>query len=520
MGNNDISVNNKRIVRNTIMLYVRMFVIIPISFIITRKLLAVLGFEDFGLANVIGGIVSAFSFISGMISSSVSRYYNFEIAGRDIRSFTKTFNTSLQIFLCAAIIILFLSETVGLYIFWEKTAIAPEKFVSAFLFFQFTVFTFIINIFAIPYYSLVISHEDMGYFSAVSIMEVFGKLASVYILHINLFKDKLASYGLLLLLIALAHFSAYFLYCRRKYPETGFDFHFYKGKFFELVVFSGWNLWGASANLFSNVFINILLNNYFGPVVNAARTVSMQVSTGITSFSTNFMTAARPQIVKYWAAGNAYESHLLVSRSARFAFYMIFIFAMPVFLEAEDILNIWLVDVPPFSVSFTRLVIVQNLIDVLSVPLITLILATGRVAVYQAVVGITIWMNFPLSYLAIYYFDLRPSVVFYISISIALLCMFLRFSFVKYLSGMTMAFFVKNALGGCVKVFFAASFLSLSVKQLLGGCVVWYCVLPIYFAIAAISILLFGVDCEERGMIKKYLGRYIRFLPCRHKGGA
>lgn len=508
--NDSIFVNNKRIVRNTAMLYVRMFLILPISFVITRQLLDILGFEDFGISNVIGGIVSAFSFISGMISSSVSRYYNFELARNDIGNFIKTFNTSLQIFFCVALVILVLSETAGLYIFCEKTAIAPGKFNSALIFYQFTIAVFIVNIFAIPYYSLVISHEDMGYFSFVSILEVALKLGSIYVLYANLFQDKLAFYGFFLFLIALIHFAAYFVYCRVKYAETKFDFSFHKEKFFELVIFSGWNLWGAGANLFSNVLINILLNNYFGSIVNAARTVSMQISTGIVSFSSNFMTAARPQIVKYWASGNVGEAHLLVSRAARLAFYMVFVLAMPIFLETDKILGIWLVETPPNSVQFTRLIIIQNLIDVLSGSIITLILATGRIAMYQAVVGFSIWLNFPLSYIAIYCFDFAPESVFYIAIFIAFFCLLMRIMFLKRLSGMMPDFFVKNALWGCVKVFVVAFILSFLFKYYFEYYFGYFIVMIFSFCITVVSIFLFGLDNQEMSLIKSVLKKKLK----------
>lgn len=440
-----ISANNKRIAKNTLMLYARMALTMCIGFFTTRVLLDALGVEDYGLANVIGGVVGMFAFLSSVMRTACSRYLQFDMGRGDTVRLRQTFNLFQLIYFGLVVLFFVLGETVGLWFFETKIVIDPERLVAARWFFQFSLISFLLSTFSIPYSALVISHENMKAFSLITIFESAGRLGIVYLLWCSPL-DHLAFYGALTATVSAIHLGIYFLVCGHNYPESKFGFYWNAGYFRELVSFGGWNLFGALTSVFSGVLVNVLLNNYFGAAVNAARSVAGQLSGKTAAFLTGFLTAANPQITKYYAAGDFRQAHLLTMRVSRFAFFLFLFVALPAFLLMPFVLNVWLTTVPEHAVWFARLTLIHGLVMSFSHPLMTLAQATGKIALYQSVVGGTLWLNLPVSWIALKFFGAPPESVVVVSIAIESVCLCLRLFTVGRCAKLSTSAFVKNVL--------------------------------------------------------------------------
>ncbi|MGN0860332.1 MAG: lipopolysaccharide biosynthesis protein [Candidatus Spyradosoma sp.] len=441
----NVSENNRRIAKNTLVLYARMAFTMCLGVFTTRVLLGALGVTDYGLVNVLAGVVSMFGFLSGTMSTACSRFFNFELGRKDFVRLKQTFNLTQLIYVGLVVVLLLLSETVGLWFFENKVVVPPERADAAFWFFQFSVFTFLLSTLSIPYSSLIVSHENMKAFAWITIFEASARLGIIYLLSLSSF-DRLAFYGALMMLVGVVHFSLNWLVCRRSYAESRTGFFWEKKRFVELVAFGGWNLWGAMSGLFTNVFINVLLNNYFGSAVNAARAVAQQVSGAVTSFTQNFLTATNPQIVKYYAAGEISQSHLLTMRASRMGFFLLFFIALPAWLLMPFVLELWLDPVPAHALWFTRLILIQVLIDAFSYPLMTQAQASGKVALYQSVVGGVLWLTLPIAWVALRFFAAPPESVACVSIGISCVCLWLRLILIRRCAKLSVRAFVKKTL--------------------------------------------------------------------------
>lgn len=440
-----VSANNKRIAKNTLMLYLRMAFTMCLGIFTTRVLLGALGVTDYGLVNVVGGIVTMFAFLAGTMSTSCSRFFNFELGQKNFVRLKQTFNLMQLIYFALVVILFVLAETVGVWFLENRLVIPPERASAAFWFFQFSVVTFLLSTLTIPYSALIISHENMKAYAWITIFEASARLGIVYLLSLSSF-DRLAFYGALLTLVGVIHFSLNFLVCRCRYPESRTGFFWEKRRFVELIAFGGWNLWGAMSGLFTNIFVNVLLNNYFGSAVNAARAVAMQISGAIAGFTQNFLTATNPQIVKYYASGEIAQSHLLTMRASRMGFFLLFFFAFPAWLLMPFVLGVWLESVPAHAVWFARLILTQSLIDAFSYPLMTQAQASGKIALYQSVVGGALWMNLPISWIVLKFFDAPPEAVVLVAIGIACCCLCLRLILVRRCAKLSVRAFARNTL--------------------------------------------------------------------------
>lgn len=424
------------------MLYVKMAFNMGVGIFATRVLLEVLGAGDYGLVTVVGGVVTMFAFLSGTMSASCSRFFNFELGQKNIERLKQTFNLTQLIYVGLVVILLLLSETVGLWFLENKVVITSERADAAFWFFQFSIVTFLLSTLSIPYSALIISHENIKTFAWITIFEAVARLGIIYLLSLSSF-DKLAFYGALLMVIGVIHFSLNYLVCRLKYPESRFAFFWNKRRFVELLTFGGWNLWGAMSGLFNNVFVNVLLNNYFGSAVTAARGIALQVSSSIAAFMGNFMTATNPQIIKYYASGDLVQSHLLAMRASRAGFFLLFFIALPAWLLMPFVLELWLGEVPAHTLWFTRLILVQMLVDSFSYPLMTQAQASGKIALYQSVVGGTLWLTLPLAWVLLKFFSAPPESVACAAIAISCICLVLRLILVRRCAKLSIRTFVR-----------------------------------------------------------------------------
>lgn len=394
---NQSSANNKRIAKNTLLLYFRMLFMMAVSLFTSRVILNTLGVEDYGIYNVVGGVVAMFGFINGSMSSATQRYITFALGKGDENRLQTVFNTTLQIHAMIAAIIVLLGETIGLWFLYNKMQIPADRMDAAFWVLQCSIVSTVVMIVSVPYNADIIAHEKMSAFAYISVLEVVLKLAIVYML-VVFSVDKLILYAFLLLGIQLLIRFCYSIYCNRHFKETKYRHVWDKQLFKEMTGFAGWSLFGNLSGVLFTQGLNMLLNVFFGPVVNAARAVAVQVQNAIQQFVGNFQMALNPQITKTYAQGKMEEMHTLMFRSARFSFFLLFFLSLPVLFETEYILTVWLKTVPDNTVVFLRIMICTSLIYAIANPLIVANQATGKVKRYQAVCGTILLMILPISY--------------------------------------------------------------------------------------------------------------------------
>ena len=396
----DTSSANKRIAKNTLVLYVRMLFTMGISLFTSRVILQTLGVEDYGISSVVGGVISMFTFINAAMVSSTQRYLNFELVRGDANQLRSVFSTSLQIHALIALAIIVLSETVGLWFLNEKLVIPEARMHAAMWVYQCSILSCAVSIMSTPYNAVIVAHEKMSAFAYISILDVSLKLLVVYLLVVLPF-DKLIILAILNLLVQLFIRYIYTLYCHRHFPESYFQFRFNKTLFKEMFGFAGWSFWGNLAAILYTQGLNMMLNIFFGPIVNAARGIAVQVQSAVQQFVGGFQTALNPQITKNYASNNLPQMHSLMFRSARFSFLLLFFLSLPVLMETNFILTLWLKTVPDDAVIFTQIMICISLIYTTANPCIIANQATGKVKIYQMVVGGILLLILPISYVVL-----------------------------------------------------------------------------------------------------------------------
>ena len=396
----DTSSANKRIAKNTLVLYVRMLFTMGISLFTSRVILQTLGVEDYGISSVVGGVISMFTFINAAMVSSTQRYLNFELVRGDANQLRSVFSTSLQIHALIALAIIVLSETVGLWFLNEKLVIPEARMTAAMWVYQCSILSCAVSIMSTPYNAVIVAHEKMSAFAYISILDVSLKLLVVYLLVVLPF-DKLIILSILSLLVQLFIRYIYTLYCHRHFPESYFQFRFNKTLFKEMFGFAGWSFWGNLAAILYTQGLNMMLNIFFGPIVNAARGIAVQVQSAVQQFVGGFQTALNPQITKNYASNNLPQMHSLMFRSARFSFLLLFFLSLPVLMETNFILTLWLKTVPDDAVIFTQIMICISLIYTTANPCVIANQATGKVKIYQMVVGGILLLILPISYVVL-----------------------------------------------------------------------------------------------------------------------
>lgn len=394
------SSNNSQIAKNTLFLYFRMLFLMGIALYTSRVVLNTLGVEDYGIYNVVGGIVAMFGFINSSMSSATQRYITFGLGKGDKKRLSIVFCTALQIHVLIAGIVVLLGETIGMWFLYNKMQIPLERMNAAFWVLQCSIASAVIMVISVPYNADIIAHEKMSAFAYISILEAVLKLMIVYIL-VVFAVDKLILYAFLQLGVQVLIRFCYSIYCKKHFEETKYKHVWNNYLFKEMTSFAGWNIFGNLAGVFFGQGLNMLLNVFFGPVVNAARGVAVQVQAFVQQFVSNFQMALNPQITKTYAKGEIDDMQVLMYRSARFSFFLLFLLSLPVLFEANYILEIWLKTVPDYTVVFLRIMICTSLIYSLSNPLIVANQATGEVKKYQLVCGTILLLILPISYIAL-----------------------------------------------------------------------------------------------------------------------
>jgi len=423
------SAKKKRIAKNTLVLYVRMLFLMAISLYTSRVILQALGVEDFGVYNVVGGFVALFAILSKSLSSAASRFLNFTMGHGDQAKLADVFSTTLIIHVILAVLIAILAEAVGVWFVNEKMVISPERLEAANWVFQFSVLTFCLNLITVPYHAAIIAHERMSVFAYISIFEGVGKLLICYLVMVSPI-DRLVCYAILMFMIHIGITGMNMWYCRRNFEECVFRVVYNKPLLKEIFSFASWNMIGSSSVILRNQGNNILINLFFGPVVNAARAVANQVLHAVHAFVENFYIALKPQITQSYANGNWPYMMTLIFQGSRLAYYMLLLICMPILLDTDYLLHLWLRTVPEHSVSFVQLTLVYTMIESISSPLITAQLATGKIRNYQLLVGGLQIMNVPISYIILKMGGI-PETILYVTIFISVCCLCARLYMLK-----------------------------------------------------------------------------------------
>lgn len=495
MPNN--SINNKRIAKNTLMLYIRMFLTMGITLFTSRVVLQVLGVEDFGIYNVVGGIVSMLGFLNGAMANAVQRFLSFEIGRGDALKVNHVFNVSLVAHLCISIFVLIVAEFAGVWYLNTYINIPTERLSAAHWVLQCAIISTCFNIVQVPYNAIIIAKEEMGVYAYVSIIEVVLKLLIAYLLLAFSF-DKLILYSVLNTVVTILVLAIYNVYCNKKFTEVKLRL-VHDGKLLkEIIDFAGWNMLGELAWVFTGQGVNIILNLFFGPVVNAAKGIAEQVNGAVSRFVTNFQTALNPQLVKSFAANEIDDMIVLLYRGIRFSYYLLFMLSLPLIINMDLILNIWLTEVPEYATGFCQLVLISSLTATVSNLLSQVAKAYGKIRNYQIIVSVCLFMNFPLSYLVLK-LGASPLSTMFVNIAIQLSLIFIRLVLTKSMITLSIRSFFKHVICPVFSVSLTSSIIPLICFWSISNIWVNFIVTSIVAVICVcLSALFVGMERNER----------------------
>lgn len=486
--------DNRKIAKNTLFLYLRMLLIMGISLYTSRIILATLGVTDYGIYNVVGGVVTMLSFLTGAMSSATQRFLLVKLGTNDQKGLKITFHSALFIHFIIALIVLVLAETVGLWFLNTYMNIPVERMGAANWTYQATVIAFAFSLFVVPYNASVIAHERMGAFAYIGIFDAVSKLVIAYLLSIINY-DHLIIYAILLLLTGITSNMLYILYASTQFKECTMHFSLDKEYCISIMNFAGWNLIGNLAYVAKSQGINILINIFCGPAVNAARGIGFQVNQAVTSFVANFQMALNPQITKSHAQRDMDSLNKLIFRGTSYSFYLMLFLSMPILVNTHFILSIWLVEIPHYAVEFVQLAIILSLCDTLYGPLLTAHLATGKIKKLQIIVGLVNLLNLPVSYFLL---NMGFNVLYtmWVTIVISLITLFLRMFCYYNIEEFPVFYFIKQVLFkiSLVSVLAISSTYILQFIQLNG----WsYFFLSSFYCIFISSILIYTIGLDR-----------------------
>lgn len=494
--------SNKRIAINTLLLYGRMLFLMAISLFTSRINLQSLGVEDFGIYNVVGGVVATFSIISGALGVAISRNITIELGKGDLQKLNKVFSMSINIQLLIGLVVILIAETIGIWFLNTQMVIPTDRIMAANWVFQFSLVSFLIDLLSVPYNASIIAHESMSAFAYISIIEAALKLAIAFSLYISPI-DKLVSFGFLLMCVSLLVRFIYGIYCKQKFEECTYHFTKDKELFKYMTTFAGWTMFGNMAVVGYTYGLNILLNLFFGPSVNAARGIAVQVQQAIQRFCTNFQMALNPQIMKNYASGNIERMHSLVFASSKYSYFLLFFLSLPVMIESKEILHIWLGVVPEHTVNFMRLILVIIEVEAIANPLTIGAQANGNIKTYQITVGGMMIAILPISYI-ILELGATPESVFVVHLSIILLAQVVRLLFMRKMINLSLRQYAKDviipicgvSIISVVAPLLVFTYMQEGVLRLLSVCVV-------SIVSIAITTYMVGLRSNERQVINK-----------------
>lgn len=492
--------NNTQIAKNTIFLYFRMILLMLVSLYTSRVVLSTLGIDDYGIYNVVGGFIGMFAFLNGAMAGCTQRFITIALGKGDEQNLKKVFSTCVITHGMIALIVFILAETIGLWFVLEKLVIPENRMTAAMVVYQCSIVSTMVMIMSFPYNADIIAHEKMSAFAYISIFEAFANLGVVYLLYIGLF-DKLAFYAVLLLIVKVSVIVVYRIYCKRHFVESVFRWLFDKRLLKEILSFTGWNLWGGIAGTLMGQGINVLLNIFFGPAVNAARGVAVQVQSAVQMFATNFQTALNPQMMKSYASGELQAMHMLLFRSAKFTFMLLLCLMLPLMLEIDFVLGLWLKQVPEYTNVFVCFMLCISMIDAVSNPFMTASAATGKVKVYQSVVGGILLMIVPIAYVTLR-LGAEPYAVFVVHFSVAVFAFVARLTIVKRLINLSVRRYIGEVILPCSFVMIPSVLFSIGIKNILPNSLAYaFTMILLSFLLVVMFSLLLGLTRNERKFI-------------------
>ena len=503
----EVSVNNKRIAKNTLILYIRVFFSLIVSLYTSRVVLQQLGIEDYGIYNVIGGIVILFSFLNNAMSNATQRFITYSIGIGNRDRLKNVFSTAVMIHLSISLLIVLLAETLGLYFLYNYLVIPAEKMNAALIVFHLSVLSAAIGIMTVPYISFIIAHERMGFFASMSIFETSLKL--LIAISLSIFSnDKLIWYVVLLTIVPIIIVCCYASYCKKSFKEAVFIFPNNKCIYKEMMGFASWSLIGNLSIIGCTQGVNMILNIFYGPAMNASRGIAVQIQNAVYSFVQNFQTAINPQITKSYAKDELQEMHRLVGISSRFSFYLMLFIAVPFTLNVNYILNLWLELVPNYSEIFSVIIMFICLLDAIQNPFMIAVSATGVIKKYHLFVG-----SLMLSIVPISYFTLKmgfpPYSVFLVHLFILSILFFVRLHFANQLFSFNIRYYLKHDVSKMVLVTFIVGLMSVFLFIIRQDSFI-YLMISTFISILFIAGVIYcmGLTRNERNMINFKIKHY------------
>lgn len=502
--------SNSTIAKNTIFLSIRMVVVLFVSLYTSRVFLRVLGVEDFGINNVVCGFVALFGFLNTSLANGIQRFLNYEEKKRGDTGACEVFNTSILIQAVLAFVVFVLLETVGLWYVETKMVIPESRFSTALWIYQFSVLSAVVVIMQAPFTASVMAYERMNYFAFVGIVDILLKLLLALSLD-SVEEDKLIFYGLALLIITVIDFILYYVYCRCHFKSVRFKRVFSKKLFFNMLTFSGWGSLGTFACVAREQGLNMVLNLFFGPIVNAARGIAYQVSAALQGFVTNISVAAKPQMVSSFAGGDSSRTVYLMYSMSKISFMVLLLMAVPICVEIDYILNLWLGDVvPEHTSSFVILIILSNFMNNLNAPLSNVIYATGDMKYYEITFSLINLAIIPISYYALY-LGSAPETAFWIYFIMTIFVQGGCLIVLKHIVGISLIEYIRELivpLALCVIVVVPLPYL---VSQYIDAGFLRLVITTVLTAIIAIpSFFLIVMNKDERLFVKRIIMKVLR----------
>ena len=502
--------SNRRIAKNTFFLYIRMILVLLVSLYTTKVVFNALGIIDYGIYNVVAGFVSMFAFLNTSMANAIQRYYNYVIGKNNDHSLNDVYITALQIQAILALIIFISLELLGTWYMYNEMSIPNDRFEVALIIFHLSVISMVFVILQIPYSSAIMAFEHMDFYAYVALFDVFAKLIVAYILS-NVDGNRLYVYGILQLLVTIIVFLLYYSYSKYNIKGLNWIFKFKKKLFGDMISFSGWNTFGSFAYMLKGQGVNMVLNSFFGPVVNAARGISYTIMGGIQGFQGNIITAFRPQLVQSYAAKDYDRVQYLFYASSKISFLMLSIISIPIMFEINYILHLWLgSEIPDYTASFTILILINQIVSSLNTPLSQIVHATGKMCNYQITTSAIICMIVPVSWIFLK-LGFNPNSVYVVSLVIVVLnqiicCVIVNklfcYGIVKYIKEVILPCLYFSVLAPLVPAFiviYANSSFNRFVSVIVLGAI-WSCLVA-YYAI---------LNQKEQQFVYKIFQKYVR----------
>lgn len=493
--------NNKRIAKNTLLLYFRMIVLMVVSLYTSRVILDALGVDDYGIYNVVGGVVATFAVVSNALSSAISRFITYELGKGNSTRLNRIFSASITIQLLLAIIVAVVMETIGIWFLNTQMAIPSSRSTAANWTLQLSIVTFVINLISVPYNATIIAHERMSAFAYISIIEGLGKLLVAYLIMASPF-DRLVLYAILMCVVAASVRFIYGNYCTRHFEECHYHFVYDKDLLKQMFGFAGWNFFGTCAYTLNTQGVNLLINIFFGVKLNAARAIATQADVALRQFINSFTTAVNPQITKSYAQGDNDYLYSLVCRSAKFSSFLLLFFAIPLSLEAQTIFSIWLKEVPEYTIIFFRLSVLIAFIDGAMVnSLMTAIFATANIRKYQVMVssvGITV---FPITW-ALYLLGYPAWTTYLTYFFVYIGALYVRLYCVRKLTAMQIKMYIKEVVLRVIPVALFSILPPYLLCHYMNDGILRLCLVCLLSVVTtALVVITLGLSASERNLI-------------------